>query len=67
MHVPPPAPVPQVIVPPCSSTIVQSLDKLFGLDEEAIKAAKQWKFMPGCRFGEPVPVLVKIELQFTLR
>lgn len=47
--------------------IVQSLDAVFGLDEEAIKAAKQWKFLPGRRFGEPVPVLVKIELQFTLR
>jgi TonB family protein len=47
--------------------VVQSLDKVFGLDEEAIKAAKQWKFLPGRRFGEPVAVLVKIELEFTLR
>ena len=34
---------------------------------EAIKAAKQWRFRPGMRFGEPVAVLVTIELSFTLR
>jgi TonB family protein len=39
---------------------------LAGLDEEAIKAAKQWKFAPGTRNGEPVPVMVSIELTFTL-
>ena len=34
--------------------IVRSLDSAFGLDQEAIKAAKQWRFAPGTRFGEPV-------------
>jgi TonB family protein len=48
-------------------TVVRSLDRNFGLDEEAIKAAKQWRFQPGIRFGEPVAVLVTIELSFTLR
>lgn len=47
--------------------VVRSLDSTFGLDQEAIKAAKQWRFKPGTRFGEPVAVLVTIELQFTLR
>jgi periplasmic protein TonB len=47
--------------------IIKSLDSAFGLDQEAIKAAKQWKFIPGTRFGEPVAVLVTIELTFTLR
>jgi protein TonB len=47
--------------------VVRSLDSAFGLDEEAIKAAKQWRFAPGTRFGEPVAVLVTIELTFTLR
>ena len=36
--------------------IVKSLDKVFGLDDEAVKAAKQWRFDPGRRFGEPVAV-----------
>jgi protein TonB len=47
--------------------IVRSLDSSFGLDQEAVKAAKQWRFRPGTRLGEPVPVLVTIELTFTLR
>ena len=47
--------------------IVRSLDSSFGLDQEAVKAAKQWRFRPGTRQGEPVPVLVTIELTFTLR
>jgi TonB family protein len=47
--------------------VVKSLDPTFGLDQEAVKAAKQWRFQPGTRFGEPVAVLVTIELTFTLR
>jgi protein TonB len=47
--------------------VVRSLDPVFGLDQEAIKAARQWKFIPGVRNGEPVPVLITIELTFTLR
>lgn len=47
--------------------VIRSLDSTFGLDQEAIRAAKQWRFQPGTRFGEPVPVLVTIELTFTLR
>jgi len=47
--------------------VVRSLDPTFGLDQEAVKAAKQWLFRPGMRMGEPVPVLVTIELTFTLR
>ena len=48
-------------------TIVKSLDKVFGLDQEAVKAARQWRFLPGRRLGQPVPVFVTLELVFTLR
>ncbi len=47
--------------------VQKSLDPVFGLDQEAIKAAKQWRFIPGKRQGQPVPVLISIELTFTLR
>ena len=46
--------------------VIRSLDGTYGLDQEAIKAAKQWKFAPGTRNGEPVPVMVSIELTFVL-
>jgi protein TonB len=46
--------------------IARSLDPTFGLDEAAVKAAKQWKFQPGMRDGVAVPVLVTIEMTFTL-
>lgn len=47
--------------------VTRSLDPIFGLDQEAIKAAKQWRFRPGMRQGDPVPVIITIELTFTLR
>lgn len=47
--------------------ITRSLDSTFGLDQEAIRTVKQWRFAPGTRRGIPVPVLVEIEMTFTLR
>lgn len=47
--------------------ILRSLDSVFGLDQEAIKAARQWRFAPGTRMGQAVPVQITIELTFTLR
>lgn len=47
--------------------VTRSLDAVFGLDQEAIKAARQFRFVPGTRFGEPVAVLVSFEIEFTLR
>jgi periplasmic protein TonB len=47
--------------------ITRSLDPTFGLDQEAIKTVRKWRFKPGTRFGQPVPVLVEIEMTFTLR
>jgi protein TonB len=47
--------------------ITRSLDPTFGLDQEAIKTVRKWQFAPGTRFGQPVPVLVEIEMTFTLR
>jgi protein TonB len=48
-------------------TITRSLDPTFGLDQEAIRTVRKWRFAPGTRFGKPVPVLVEIEMTFTLR
>ena len=47
--------------------VVRSLDPTFGLDQEALKTVKLWRFIPGTLAGRSVPVLVEIELTFTLR
>jgi periplasmic protein TonB len=47
--------------------IVRSLDAAFGLDQEAIKCVRQWRFRPGTRLGKPVAVLVNLEVEFNLR
>jgi len=47
--------------------VVQSLDPQHGLDQEALKAVRQWRFEPGTRDGTPIPVLVSIEMTFSLR
>ena len=47
--------------------IMKSLDMTFGLDDQAIASAREWRFRPGTRMGEPVPVLVTLEIGFTIR
>jgi TonB family protein len=47
--------------------VVKSLDTAHGLDEEAIKAARQWRFKAGLKQGKPVPVLVTLDFSFHLR
>ena len=34
--------------------VVHSLDQQFGLDKEAIRTLRQWRFKPGMRLGQPV-------------
>ena len=52
---------------PHDCRIVRSLDPTYGLDQEALKAAAQWRFEPGTRDGKPVQVVVSMELVFKLR
>jgi protein TonB len=59
--------MPDGTVDPNRIKITRSLDATFGLDQQAIIAVKQWKFRPGTFKGQPVPVLVNVELTFTLR
>jgi TonB family protein len=44
--------------------VVRSLDPRLGLDEQALRAAAGWRFSPGTRLGEPVAVVVTIQLGF---
>lgn len=47
--------------------VTKSLDAVHGLDESAIEAASQWRFEPGRRDGKAIPVLIAVEMRFTLR
>ena len=48
-------------------SISRSLDAEFGLDQQAMNAAYQWKFKPGMKDGQPVAVRVTVEMTFTLK
>jgi TonB family protein len=50
---------------PLAIRVMRSLDP--GLDEEAIAAAREWRFMPGRLGSTPVDVLVTIMLDFHVR
>ena len=46
--------------------IVQSLDKEFGIDEQALAAVKKLQFKPGTRDGVPARILVTVNLFFSI-
>jgi TonB family protein len=47
--------------------ILRSLDAKRGLDDQAVKALKAWRFDAGTRDGRLVPVVVTVELSFRLK
>ena len=47
--------------------VVRSLDMMYGLDQQAVASAREWRFRPGTRLGEPVPVQVTLEIAFSMR
>jgi len=61
----------QCVVQPDGTTsdvrVVRSLDTAFGLDDEAIKAVRRWRFAPARRQGRAVPMLIRAEVLFSLR
>ena len=48
-------------------TVTESLDKEYGLDTQAVEAARQWLFKPGTKDGKPIAVRVTLEMVFTLK
>jgi TonB family protein len=52
---------------PSDISVLRSLDRRLGLDQQAVAALRQWRFAPGQRAGQPVPVLVQVEMNFSLK
>jgi TonB family protein len=50
-----------------NARVVKSLVTVFGLDSEALGAARLYLFEPGTKNGKPIPVIVTIEMSFTPR
>jgi protein TonB len=48
-------------------TVTQSLDSVYGLDDQAVDAARQWTFRPATKNGTPVAVSVTLQMRFTLK
>jgi protein TonB len=47
--------------------VAESLDAVYGLDANAVKAMKQWQFKPGMKDGKPVNVRVHVLMTYTLK
>jgi hypothetical protein len=47
--------------------VLRSLDTRHGLEREAIRVCQAWVFEPAQLHGSPVPLLVTIEMSFTLK
>jgi TonB family protein len=47
--------------------VAKSLDQEHGLDNQAIRALRQWEFKAGTKDGKPVAVEVTVEFTFTLK
>ena len=47
-------------------TVRQSLDRFYGLDENSVRALKQWKFRPGMKDGKAVAVRITVTMTFTM-
>ena len=46
--------------------VIESLDKVLGLDESAMAAAKEWTFDAGTLEGRAVSVAIQLQLEFRL-
>jgi protein TonB len=47
--------------------VMQSLDTVYGLDANAVKAMKQWMFKPGMKNDKPVAVRIYVEMNYALK
>jgi TonB family protein len=46
--------------------VTRSLDSVYGLDQQSASTLKQWRFRPGLKDGMPVPVVISVQMSYTL-
>jgi TonB family protein len=52
----------------CSDpTVLRSLDKAHGLDDEAVRTMRRWRFKSALLESEPVAVRISVDMKFALR
>ena len=47
--------------------VSRSLDPTYGLDKQAVEAAKLWEFKPATKDGKPIAIRVDLEMKFILK
>jgi protein TonB len=47
-------------------TVTKSLDREYGLDDQCVRALKQWKFKAGMKDGKAVSVRVDVTMTFAM-
>src|SRR6476620_312472 len=51
---------------PTNVRVVESLDSKYGLDLEAIRVSRLWRFAPATRRGQPIEQAIRLEHAFRL-
>jgi protein TonB len=49
------------------ATVLRSLDAVYGLDDEAVRTMRRWRFRPALLERKPVSVRIKVDMKFALR
>jgi TonB family protein len=49
------------------ATVLRSLDTVYGLDAEAVRTMRRWRFKPALLERKPVPVRISVDMKFALR
>jgi periplasmic protein TonB len=47
-------------------TVAKSLDREYGLDDQCVRALKQWTFEPGMKDGKAVAVRIDVTMTFAM-
>jgi TonB-like protein len=46
---------------------IDELNLLYGLDDEAVRTMRRWRFKPALLARKPVPVRISVDMKFALR